>query len=720
MYKMNGASGASDIEGKAETGSGERGGSRASFNSENPNGSNSVDSVHSVEKPLPNSRKIYVSGKLHSDIRVPFREISLAPTKSMNSQVEINEPLRVYDTSGPWGDSDFHGDVTQGLPRLRAKWIRERGDVEAYDGRKVQAIDDGYLSEKHAAIAAQLSMPNAQRPTFNRQKGNGQTKSNIEHQTSNFAARKPLRARAGCAVTQLAYARRGIITPEMEFIAIRESMGRESQKSEIRNPKSETNSNSEIRNSENCFEIRDSKFEFARNDLRFAHDGHSFGAHIPNEITPEFVRAEVARGRAIIPANINHPESEPMIIGRNFLVKINANIGNSAVASSIEEEVEKMRWATKWGADTVMDLSTGKNIHATREWIIRNSPVPIGTVPIYQALEKVGGRAEELTWEIYRDTLIEQAEQGVDYFTVHAGVLLRYIPLTANRATGIVSRGGSIMAKWCLAHHQESFLYTHWDDICEIMAAYDVSFSIGDGLRPGSIADANDEAQFAELYTQGELTQRAWAHHVQVMNEGPGHIPMQMIKENMEKQLEWCDEAPFYTLGPLTTDIAPGYDHITSAIGAAMIGWYGTAMLCYVTPKEHLGLPNKKDVKDGVIAYKIAAHAADLAKGHPSAQYRDNAISKARFEFRWEDQFNLSLDPDTAREFHDETLPAEGAKSAHFCSMCGPHFCSMRITEDVRRYAAEKGIDEAAAIERGLQEKAKEFQETGAEIYPKA
>jgi len=458
---------------------------------------------------------------------------------------------------------------------------------------------------------------------------------------------------------------------------------------------------------------------YSRNDLRQQHAGESSGANIPDEVTPEFVRAEVARGRAIIPANINHPESEPMIIGRNFLVKINANIGNSAVASSIEEEVEKMRWATKWGADTVMDLSTGKNIHATREWIIRNSPVPIGTVPIYQAVEKVGGRAEELTWEIYRDTLIEQAEQGVDYFTVHAGVLLRYIPLTANRATGIVSRGGSIMAKWCLAHHQESFLYTHWDKICEIMAVYDVSFSIGDGLRPGSIADANDEAQFAELYTQGELTRRAWTHHVQVMNEGPGHIPMHMIKENMEKQLEWCDEAPFYTLGPLTTDIAPGYDHITSAIGAAMIGWYGTAMLCYVTPKEHLGLPNKKDVKDGVIAYKIAAHASDLAKGHPGAQYRDNAISKARFEFRWEDQFNLSLDPETAREFHDETLPAEGAKTAHFCSMCGPHFCSMRITEDVRRYAAEQGISENEALEKGLKEKSAEFVEKGAELYAK-
>jgi phosphomethylpyrimidine synthase len=518
-----------------------------------------------------------------------------------------------------------------------------------------------------------------------------------------------LRAKPGKVVTQLAYARQGIITPEMEFIAIRENVAQASglwgqQASSLR---SEMNG-------------QDARATIARNDLANQHHGENFGANIPREITPEFVRQEVARGRAIIPANINHPETEPMIIGRNFLVKINANIGNSAVASSIEEEVEKMRWATKWGADTVMDLSTGKNIHATREWIIRNSPVPIGTVPIYQALEKVGGRAEELTWEIYRDTLIEQAEQGVDYFTVHAGVLLRYIPMTARRATGIVSRGGSIMAKWCLAHHQESFLYTHWDEICEIMAAYDVSFSIGDGLRPGSIADANDEAQFAELYTQGELTQRAWKQHVQVMNEGPGHIPMHMIKENMKKQLEWCDEAPFYTLGPLTTDIAPGYDHITSAIGAAMIGWYGCAMLCYVTPKEHLGLPNKKDVKDGVIAYKIAAHAADLAKGHPGAQYRDNAISKARFEFRWEDQFNLSLDPETALAFHDETLPMEGAKSAHFCSMCGPHFCSMRITEDVRKYAAEHGMSEEAALEEGLKEKATEFNEAGAEIYAKA
>ena len=626
------------------------------------------------DAPLPNSRKVYLAGELHPHIRVPFREISLAQTKTMSGEMEVNEPVRVYDTSGPWGDADQQLNVTEGLPALRADWIRARGDVEEIAGRRVTPIDDGYLSDKHAASS-------------NGRNGNP---SSILHSPSS-PSRKPLRARPGSCVTQLAYARQGIITPEMEYIAIREN-ARAASSSRISDPAS-------------------------RNSLAHQHAGNSFGAAIPQEITPEFVRSEVARGRAIIPANINHPESEPMIIGRNFLVKINANIGNSAVASSIEEEVEKMRWATKWGADTVMDLSTGKNIHATREWIIRNSPVPIGTVPIYQALEKVGGRAEELTWEIYRDTLIEQAEQGVDYFTVHAGVLLRYIPMTARRATGIVSRGGSIMAKWCLAHHQESFLYTKWDEICEIMAAYDVSFSIGDGLRPGSIADANDEAQFAELFTQGELTQRAWKQHVQVMNEGPGHIPMHMIKENMEKQLEWCDEAPFYTLGPLTTDIAPGYDHITSAIGAAMIGWYGCAMLCYVTPKEHLGLPNKKDVKDGVIAYKIAAHAADLAKGHPGAQYRDNAISKARFEFRWEDQFNLSLDPETAREFHDETLPQEGAKTAHFCSMCGPHFCSMKITEDVRKYAAEQGLAESEALESGMQEKTKEFLEKGAEVY---
>jgi phosphomethylpyrimidine synthase len=656
--------------------------------SEKSNGADSVDPAHSVEKSLPNSRKVYVTGKLHPDIRVPFREISLAPTKSISGEIELNEPVRVYDTSGPWGDPDFHGDVTEGLPLLRAKWIHDRHDVEEYEGRVVRPFDDGWLSQRHTAVAAKRSTSNAQRPTFNGEVGHDRQ-----------ARRRPLRASAGHPVTQIWYARHGIITAEMEFIAIRE--------------------NGKLWGAQ-AASLSSEAASFGANDLRKQHPGESFGADIPRGITPEFVRQEVARVRAIIPANINHPESEPMIIGRNFLVKINANIGNSAVASSIEEEVEKMRWATKWGADTVMDLSTGKNIHATREWIIRNSPVPIGTVPIYQALEKVGGRAEELTWEIYRDTLIEQAEQGVDYFTVHAGVLLRYIPLTARRATGIVSRGGSIMAKWCLAHHQESFLYTNWNEICEIMAAYDISFSIGDGLRPGSIADANDEAQFAELYTQGELTQRAWVHHVQVMNEGPGHIPMHMIKENMEKQLKWCDEAPFYTLGPLTTDIAPGYDHITSAIGAAMIGWYGTAMLCYVTPKEHLGLPNKKDVKDGVVAYKIAAHAADLAKGHPGAQYRDNAISKARFEFRWEDQFNLSLDPETAREFHDETLPAEGAKTAHFCSMCGPHFCSMRITEDVRKYAAEQGITEEAAIEEGLKQKATEFTQAGSEIYAKA
>jgi phosphomethylpyrimidine synthase len=654
------------------------------------NTNNGLEESKAADTLLPNSSKVYASGKIYPNIRVPFREITLAPTKSINGETEPNEPVRVYDTSGPWGDPDFLGDVTQGLPLLRAKWIRDRADVEAYDGRKIQPIDDGFLSEKHRTSKIE------------RRTSNGSSRQDLSFaiRHSSFSARRPVRAKPGKCVTQLAYARAGIITPEMEFIAIRENHGREQ------------------------LQIANRKVQIERNDVRFRHSGAepigNWQSAIDNSITPEFVRSEVARGRAIIPANINHPESEPMIIGRNFLVKINANIGNSAVASSIEEEVEKMRWATKWGADTVMDLSTGKNIHATREWIIRNSAVPIGTVPIYQALEKVGGRAEELTWEIYRDTLIEQAEQGVDYFTVHAGVLLRYIPLTARRATGIVSRGGSIMAKWCLAHHQESFLYTHWDEICEIMAAYDISFSIGDGLRPGSIADANDEAQFAELYTQGELTRRAWSHHVQVMNEGPGHIPMHLIKENMEKQLEWCDEAPFYTLGPLTTDIAPGYDHITSAIGAAMIGWYGTAMLCYVTPKEHLGLPNKKDVKDGVIAYKIAAHAADLAKGHPGAQYRDNAISKARFEFRWEDQFNLSLDPETAREFHDETLPAEGAKTAHFCSMCGPHFCSMRITEDVRKYAAEHGISEEAAVEEGLKQKATEFKEAGAEIYAKA
>ena len=641
---------------------------------------------HSSEQ-LPKSKRVYVGGTIHPDVRVPVREVELAPT-SFNGASKPNEPVRLYDCSGPWGDPAFTGTVEEGLPALRANWIRARGDVAEYDGREVKPQDNGYLSGKLAEYAS--------RSEKNRL---------VEFPGLNGQRRRPLRACKDHPVTQLWYARQGIITPEMEFIAIRENMGRT--------------------------KMADMAKDNIRDDLHKQHAGSSqltsseyspsvfrrFPQRIPAEITPEFVRAEVAAGRAIIPLNINHPENEPMIIGRNFLVKINANIGNSAVASSIEEEVEKMRWATKWGADNVMDLSTGKNIHATREWILRNSPVPIGTVPIYQALEKVGGRAEELTWEIYRDTLIEQAEQGVDYFTIHAGVLLRFVPLTASRMTGIVSRGGSIMAKWCLSHHQENFLYTHWDDICDIMAAYDVSFSIGDGLRPGSIADANDEAQFGELKVQGELTTRAWAKGVQVMNEGPGHVPMHMIEENMAKQLEWCHEAPFYTLGPLTTDIAPGYDHITSGIGAAMIGWYGCAMLCYVTPKEHLGLPNKKDVKDGVIAYKIAAHAADLAKGHPGAQYRDNALSKARFEFRWEDQFNLSLDPLTARAFHDETLPQEGAKTAHFCSMCGPHFCSMKITEDVRKYAAELGIAEEEALQRGMEEKSQEFVEKGAEIY---
>ncbi|HST29350.1 MAG TPA: phosphomethylpyrimidine synthase ThiC, partial [Chthoniobacterales bacterium] len=607
--------------------------------SENNGGTSSVSSNvgsqrrnNSTSQPagnsdaMPNSRRVYVAGEIHPDIRVPFREISLAPTKTMSGEIEINEPFRVYDTSGPWTDPEFHCDVTQGLPPLRAKWISDRGDVEEIQGRAVTPGDDGWLSEKHARLGGATSPKALSASANGNALGDRVPPSNSNLQSSNFLARKPLRAKPGKCVTQLAYARGGVITPEMEYIAIRENHGRD----EMRNANCELRKGTEGNSS-----LVTRHSSPPRNDLGHQHAGNSFGAQSPEEITAEFVRREVAKGRAIIPSNINHPESEPMIIGRNFLVKINANIGNSAVASSIEEEVEKMRWATKWGADTVMDLSTGKNIHATREWIIRNSPVPIGTVPIYQALEKVGGRAEELTWSIYRDTLIEQAEQGVDYFTVHAGVLLRYIPMTARRATGIVSRGGSIMAKWCLAHHQESFLYTHWDEICEIMAAYDVSFSIGDGLRPGSIADANDEAQFAELFTQGELTKRAWAQHVQAMNEGPGHVPMHMIKENMEKQLEWCGEAPFYTLGPLTTDIAPGYDHITSAIGAAMIGWYGCAMLCYVTPKEHLGLPNKKDVKDGVIAYKIAAHAADLAKGHPGAQERDNALSKERFEFRW-------------------------------------------------------------------------------------
>lgn len=623
---------------------------------------------------FPNSKRVYVEGKIHPGVKVPFREIQLGVTRGLDGREEQNEAVRVYDTSGPWGDKALTVDSSKGLDPIRMEWILERGDVEEYTGREVLPEDNGYLTRGHEEYASQAEKKNR----LVKFDGRG---------------RKPLRASAGHPVTQLWYARQGIITPEMEFIAIRENMGREAAMDLVENKKG------------------------ARNVLNQQHPGQSWGAKIPDFITPEFVRDEVARGRAIIPANINHPELEPMIIGRNFLVKINANIGNSAVASSIEEEVEKMRWATKWGADTVMDLSTGKNIHETREWILRNSPVPIGTVPIYQALEKVGGKAEELSWDIFRDTLIEQAEQGVDYFTIHAGVLLRFIPWTARRATGIVSRGGSIMAKWCLAHHRENFLYENWDEICEIMAAYDVSFSIGDGLRPGSIADANDDAQFGELEVQGGLTKRAWEHGVQVMNEGPGHVPMHMIQENMEKQIEWCHEAPFYTLGPLTTDVAPGYDHITSGIGAAMIGWYGCAMLCYVTPKEHLGLPNRKDVKDGVITYKIAAHAADLAKGHPGAQYRDNAVSKARFEFRWEDQFNLSLDPETAREFHDETLPQEGAKTAHFCSMCGPHFCSMKITEDVRRYAAEKGIDENTALEEGMKEKAGEFVESGGEVY---
>ncbi len=617
---------------------------------------------------FPQSQRVYVTGS-RPDIQVPMREIKLNDTKLPNGKTAPNEAIRVYDTSGPWGDPAFHGDVEKGLPAIRQTWIVERGDVEAGSGRALQPGDDGYLSWKHAE-AAQRATSRNRLVQFDR------------------GSRQVYKAKPGQRPTQLTYARQGIITPEMEYIAIRENLRLQAQQANA-----------------------------PRHALGFQHPGQSFGAAIAKEITPEFVRSEVARGRAIIPANINHPELEPMIIGRNFLVKINTNIGNSAVASSIEEEVEKMRWSIKWGGDTLMDLSTGKNIHQTREWILRNCPVPVGTVPIYQALEKVNGRAEDLTWEIFRDTLIEQAEQGVDYFTIHAGVRLAYIPLTARRVTGIVSRGGSILAKWCLAHHQEHFLYTHWDEICDIMAAYDVSFSIGDGLRPGSIADANDEAQFAELKTQGELTERAWAKGVQVMNEGPGHVPMQMIKENMEKQLEWCHEAPFYTLGPLTTDIAPGYDHITSAIGAAMIGWYGTAMLCYVTPKEHLGLPNKNDVREGVIAYKIAAHAADLAKGHPAAQVRDNALSKARFEFRWSDQFALSLDPEKAQEYHDETLPQEAAKTAHFCSMCGPNFCSMKISDDIRQYAEQEGITAQAALEQGLADKSREFREKGGELY---
>ena len=597
---------------------------------------------------ISGSKKVYVQGKIH-DIQVAMREITLTPTKHANGRLEENAPVTVYDTGGAYTDDNAVIDVRKGLPRLREQWILDRGDVE-----ELSEVSSDYGKER-------------------------KNDAKLDEQRFEHIS-KPLRAKAGMNVSQLHYAKKGIITPEMEYIAIRENQRVDELKSQL-----------------------NGSYEM----LTAQHAGESFGANTPKGyITPEFVRDEIAAGRAIIPNNINHPESEPMIIGRNFLVKINANIGNSAVTSSIEEEVEKAVWACRWGADTIMDLSTGKNIHETREWIIRNSPVPIGTVPIYQALEKVNGVAEDLTWEIFRDTLIEQAEQGVSYFTIHAGVLLRYIPLTAKRVTGIVSRGGSIMAKWCLAHHKENFLYTHFEEICEIMKAYDVAFSLGDGLRPGSLADANDAAQFGELETLGELTKIAWKHDVQVMIEGPGHVPMHMIKENMDKQLKECHEAPFYTLGPLTTDIAPGYDHITSAIGAAMIGWFGTAMLCYVTPKEHLGLPNRKDVKDGVITYKLAAHAADLAKGHPGAQYRDNALSKARFEFRWEDQFNLSLDPDTAREFHDETLPAEGAKVAHFCSMCGPKFCSMKITQDIRD-----------AAESGMFEKSEEFKTKGSQIY---
>lgn len=605
--------------------------------------------------PFTGSKKVYVKGELH-DINVAMREIELTDSKPMFADgafvKETNPAVTVYDTSGPYTDPNIEIDVRKGIPKLRQEWIVGRGDVEPLSG-----ISSDYGKER-------LNNPELDSLRFS-------------HLTN------PYKAKAGKNVSQMHYAKQGIITPEMEYVAIRENQ----------------------------------KIEEVE-QLTKQHPGESFGANTPkNKITPEFVRDEIAAGRAIIPNNINHPESEPMIIGRNFLVKINANIGNSAVTSSIEEEVEKAVWACRWGADTIMDLSTGKNIHETREWILRNSPVPIGTVPIYQALEKVNGKAEDLTWEIFKDTLIEQAEQGVDYFTIHAGVLLRYVPMTANRVTGIVSRGGSIMAKWCLAHHKENFLYTHFEEICEIMKAYDVAFSLGDGLRPGSIADANDKAQFAELETLGELTKIAWKHDVQVMIEGPGHVPMHMIKENMDKQLRECHEAPFYTLGPLTTDIAPGYDHITSGIGAAMIGWYGCAMLCYVTPKEHLGLPNKKDVKDGVITYKLAAHAADLAKGHPGAQYRDDALSKARFEFRWEDQFNLSLDPDTAREYHDETLPSDNAKVAHFCSMCGPHFCSMKISQDVRDYAKEHGLGEEDAIQKGMANMSSEFLKKGADVY---
>ncbi|GGF66026.1 phosphomethylpyrimidine synthase ThiC [Wenyingzhuangia marina] len=606
-----------------------------------------------TRQPFPNSKKIYVSGKIHPQIKVAMREISLSDTKdSLTGKLTPNEPVTVYDTSGPYTDPNKEINVHNGIERIREQWILDRGNVE-----QLEEFSSEYCNERL-------------------------NDKSLDHMRFSHL-RKPLRAKKGENVTQLHYAKKGIITPEMEYIAIRENQ-RIDEMTEIRKQ----------------------------------HKGEHFGAAIPAKITPEFVREEVARGRAVIPSNINHPEAEPMILGRNFLVKINANIGNSATTSSIEEEVEKAVWACRWGADNIMDLSTGQNIHETREWIVRNSPVPIGTVPIYQALEKVNGVAEDLTWEIFRDTLIEQAEQGVDYFTIHAGVLLRYVPMTAKRVTGIVSRGGSIMAKWCLAHHKESFLYTHFEDICEILKQYDVAFSLGDGLRPGSVADANDEAQFAELETLGELTQIARKHEVQCFIEGPGHVPMHMIKENMEKQIEVCDEAPFYTLGPLTTDIAPGYDHITSGIGAAMIGWYGCAMLCYVTPKEHLGLPNKEDVRVGVVTYKLAAHAADLAKGHPGAQHRDNALSMARFEFRWEDQFNLGLDPERALEYHDETLPADGAKVAHFCSMCGPKFCSMKISQEVRDFAAENDIDDNnEVLKKGMEEKSEEFKEKGSEIY---
>ncbi|MDP3752181.1 MAG: phosphomethylpyrimidine synthase ThiC [Polaromonas sp.] len=614
-----------------------------------------------TREPFPASRKIYVPGQVHADIRVPMREVALSN----------GESATLYDTSGPYTDRGADIDVRRGLEALRTPWIEARGDTEVYAGRTAQAVDDGTRREDRT----DPSDPEARRIAALRAQAAG-------------LQRTPRRAKAGANVSQMHYARRGIITPEMEYIALRENSKREWMAEYL----GDAERNRRLR-------------------------GNPMGAQLPELVTPEFVRDEVARGRAIIPANINHPEVEPMIIGRNFLVKINANIGNSAVTSSIEEEVEKLVWAIRWGADNVMDLSTGKNIHTTRDWIIRNSPVPIGTVPIYQALEKVGGVAEDLSWEIYRDTLIEQAEQGVDYFTIHAGVRLPFIPMTAKRRTGIVSRGGSILAKWCMSHHKENFLYTHFEEICEIMKAYDVSFSLGDGLRPGSGADANDEAQFAELRTLGELTKIAWKHDVQTMIEGPGHVPMHMIQANMEEQLKHCHEAPFYTLGPLTIDISPGYDHISSAIGAAMIGWFGTAMLCYVTPKEHLGLPDRNDVKQGIIAYKIAAHAADVAKGHPTARARDEALSKARFEFRWHDQFNLSLDPDTAREFHDETLPKEVSKVAHFCSMCGPKFCSMKISQEVREFAAQQGIAENAALDRGMQAKSAEFREGGSEIY---